>query len=60
MPDNELAAKLGISPQAVGRWRKRGRVPAERVLAVELYTGISRSVLRPDLYPEGDCDERQS
>jgi DNA-binding transcriptional regulator YdaS (Cro superfamily) len=48
-----LAPALGgISPQAVSQWK---RVPSERVLDVERVTGISRSELRPDLYPL-DCD----
>jgi DNA-binding transcriptional regulator YdaS (Cro superfamily) len=46
-----LAKALGISPQAVDKWRRKG-VPAERVLAVEATSGISRHELRPDLYPE--------
>jgi len=44
-----LARKIGISQPSVSNW---GRVPAERVLAVEAATGIDRSVLRPDLYSE--------
>ena len=44
-----LARGLGISQPAVSTWQK---IPAERVLAVEALTGISRTVLRPDLYPE--------
>ena len=43
-----LAKALGISQSAVSQWN---RVPAERVLAVEKLTGVSRSLLRPDLYP---------
>jgi TorA maturation chaperone TorD len=44
-----LARKIGISQPSVSNW---GRVPAERVLAVEAATGVDRSVLRPDLYNE--------
>lgn len=44
----ELADELGISRQALNQWR---RVPHERVLEVERILGISRSVLRPDIYP---------
>jgi DNA-binding transcriptional regulator YdaS (Cro superfamily) len=49
-------AKLlgGITPQAVGQWR---RVPAERTLEVERITGVSRHELRPDLYPVGSENE---
>ncbi|MGO4135149.1 transcriptional regulator [Rhizobium brockwellii] len=44
----ELARRIGISIQAVSQWKK---VPGDRVLAVERVTGVSRSSLRPDLYP---------
>lgn len=43
-----IARALGISRNAVGKWK---RVPAERVLAIEAFTGISRHDLRPDIYP---------
>lgn len=43
-----LASKLGISKQAVSMW---GKIPAERVIAIEAATGIPREELRPDLYP---------
>jgi DNA-binding transcriptional regulator YdaS (Cro superfamily) len=47
-----LADLLGLSSQgAVQNWLRRGRMPAERVLAVEAKTGVSRHDLRPDLYP---------
>lgn len=46
----ELARRLGISQPSVSAWR---RIPAERVLAVADATGLSRTLLRPDLYPEG-------
>lgn len=44
-----LAQHLAMAPSAVSQWR---RVPAERVQAVEKYTGIPRCDLRPDLYAE--------
>jgi TorA maturation chaperone TorD len=44
-----LARAMGISQPAVSAW---DRVPAERVLAVENATGVSRTHLRPDLYPD--------
>lgn len=47
-----LAKLLGITPQAVSRMCRTGRVPAERVLAIEEATGVSRHDLRPDLYPK--------
>jgi len=43
-----LAAILGLTKASVHQWK---RVPAERVLAVEAATGVSRQQLRPDLYP---------
>jgi TorA maturation chaperone TorD len=44
---SELARRLGISQPSVSSW---DRVPAERVASVESATGISRTVLRPDLF----------
>src|SRR6266446_10530976 len=54
-----LARKIGISQPSVSNW---SRVPTERVLSVEAATGVSRAILRPDLYAEhpgtaGDIDE---
>lgn len=43
-----LAAALGLTPQAVSKWR---RVPVERCPEVEGATDIPREVLRPDFYP---------
>ena len=47
---SELARRIGISQPSLSSWN---RVPAERVLAVEALTGVSRGQLRPDLYREG-------
>ncbi len=46
----KLANAIGVSSQAISQW---GRVPAERVLAVEAAVGgeVSRNDLRPDIYP---------
>ena len=46
-----LARGLGITQPSVSAWN---RVPAARVLDVEALTGISRTVLRPDLYARPD------
>ena len=51
---SELARLIGISQPSVSNWM---RVPAERVVAVEAATGVSRDVLRPDLYGEGATGE---
>src|SRR6478736_1098193 len=54
-----LTQKIGISQPSVSNWT---RVPADRVRAVEAAAGISRAVLRPDLFAqigehEPDLDE---
>jgi len=46
---SELARRIGISQPSVSNW---DRIPAERVIAVEQATNVSRTVLRPDLYSE--------
>ena len=46
---SELARRIGIAQPSVSNW---DRIPAERVLAVEAATGVSRNVLRPDLYED--------
>lgn len=49
----DLARALGITHGAISQW---DAVPPGRVLAVERHTGISRYVLRPDIY--GDAPEQ--
>jgi len=44
---SELARRIGIAQPSVSNWN---RIPAERVAAVETATGISRAILRPDLF----------
>ncbi|WP_207623021.1 type II toxin-antitoxin system CcdA family antitoxin [Falsiroseomonas algicola] len=48
-----LAERLGLSHPSVLRWQRSGKVPAERVAAVEAATGVPRQRLRPDLFPAG-------
>lgn len=49
---SQLAAAVGVSPSMVWQWRTGHRpIAAERVLAIEAATGISRHDLRPDIYP---------
>lgn len=51
---SELARRIGVRQGYIWKWLRSGRIPAERVLAVEAATGISRSELRPDIYPAAD------
>ena len=61
---SKLAEKLEVSPQVIVNWRKRGRVPPDRVLALEAATvdqvtgrpRVTRQELRPDLYPPEQLD----
>jgi DNA-binding transcriptional regulator YdaS (Cro superfamily) len=46
-----LAKIILVSPQAVNQWVARGSVSHTKVLAVEKASGVSRNLLRPDLYP---------
>ena len=39
-----------VSQQLVSDWFRKGELPAELVLRVELKTGIARDVLRPDVF----------
>lgn len=43
----KLAARLGISRQAIRDWEK---VPPKHVLQMEAISGVSRYELRPDIY----------
>jgi TorA maturation chaperone TorD len=49
-----LARSVGVSQPAVSAWE---RVPPERVLAVEAASGVSRDLLRPDLYRKSELAE---
>ena len=42
-----LANHLGITRPAIDQWRE---VPADKLVAVEAFTGIKRQVLRPELF----------
>lgn len=47
-----MARLCGVSQTAVWKWIQSGkRLPAEHCLVVERKTGISKHVLRPDIYP---------
>lgn len=49
----KLAERIGVSPMCISMWKKRGQVPAARVIQVERATGgqVTRYEIRPDLYP---------
>lgn len=56
----KLAASIGVAQNVVSNWRKRGKVPAEHVLAIEAATGVSRHLLRPDVFgPAAANDDQQ-
>jgi TorA maturation chaperone TorD len=44
-----LAHALDVAPDSVSAWHN---LPEQYVLATEALTGVARSILRPDLYPE--------
>ncbi len=48
-----LADRIGTTQSQVWYWLTRSKrgVPAEFVLPIERETGVSRSELRPDLWP---------
>ncbi|MFC3579508.1 transcriptional regulator [Sphingomonas hylomeconis] len=47
-----FARLCGVSQTAVWKWLQSGkRLPAEHVLTVERESGVSRHLLRPDIYP---------
>lgn len=49
-----LADRIGTTQSQVWYWLTRSKkgVPAEFVLSIEKETGVSRTELRPDLWPE--------
>ncbi|MDV9040992.1 YdaS family helix-turn-helix protein [Stenotrophomonas sp. RAC2] len=54
-----LASLLGIKAPSVSGWYDRKRVPAERCIAIEKVTGVSRHDLRPDVFGPGAASEAQ-
>jgi len=46
-----LAKILGCTPQNVQRMCATGNIPAKHVLRIESASGVSRSLLSPELYP---------
>lgn len=48
----DMAMVFGVTQPTVNRWLNvQGRMPAEYVLRAEAHTGVSRHLLRPDIYP---------
>jgi hypothetical protein len=43
----KLARELGVTRQAVSKWR---RVPLKYVRLVSQFTGLTAAILRPDIY----------
>ena len=47
-----FAKICGVRQPAVSKWVRSGKpLPAEHVLTVERATGVSKHLLRPDIYP---------
>lgn len=53
---SRLAEICGVSQPTVWGWlnKGRGQLPGEYVLKCEAALGVSRHILRPDLYPLKD------
>jgi len=55
LSDAAVAAKLGVSAEAVRLWRHGlRRVSAERAMEIERALDIPRGDLRPDLWPSSE------
>ncbi|MDY7560183.1 YdaS family helix-turn-helix protein [Pseudomonas sp. 10B1] len=46
-----ISKVLGCTPQNVQKMCATGHVPAKHVLRIEAASGVSRTEIRPDLYP---------
>ena len=53
---SRLAEVCGVTQPTVWGWINKGRnkLPAEYVLTVERELGVSRHLLRPDIYPPAE------
>lgn len=56
----QLAEACGVRYQAVQKWHRNGKVPAERVLEIERATGVPRTALRPDIYPPNEKTRKRA
>lgn len=52
-----LAKRLGISRQAIQQWRDKDDLPIKHVRTIEEITGISRHVLRHDIFGDAPASE---
>lgn len=48
--NNRLAKELGVSPQAVSKWAKKGEIPPRRVPRAAKLMRVSKAKLCPELY----------
>lgn len=57
---SKLARRIGTTQSQVWYWLTQSKkgVPAEFVLPIERETGVTRSELRPDLYPLEPAEAR--
>ena len=46
-----VGRRLGLTRGAIWAWVEGGKVPAERVIPLEMVIGVPRHLIRPDLYP---------
>lgn len=53
----KLAELIGKTRSHISTWKFRGMIPPEQAIPIERVSGISRSVLRPDLYPVSEAAE---
>ncbi|MEM6681359.1 MAG: Cro/CI family transcriptional regulator [Pseudomonadota bacterium] len=54
-----LAARLGVTRQAVHKWIAGSQIPANRVCDVEFISGVSRYDLRPDVFKRAEAVQRE-
>lgn len=55
---SELARRLKVRQGQVWKWLQSGQIPAPHVIPAEKATGVSRHVLRPDVF--GPAPEQQA
>lgn len=52
--ESVLARIVGISPQGVNQWKKKGVIPPKSAKILEKKLGISRKLLNPDFFSQVD------